>query len=221
MLLTLFRFLSFVLVVVAATSASAGPINVSGSVDYGPGSFPDGIVSLIGDRGFTFNGVVSGGVTIFGPGQCLGVPAACSPGTPISLAAAAVDTDLPGHGTLDGIFYPHVGTLDIGAHASIAFMGQVVAPDFGQSPTVIVTAPVDFSGAFNVDGVGANQLIAAARATLTLQQIDSSCCGGGPAWVNGGVHYDLEPVPEPGTLLLFGTTAAGLGLARWKRRRQH
>ena len=31
------------------------------------------------------------------------------------------------------------------------------------------------------------------------------------------------PVPEPVTFLLFGTTAAGLGLARWRqcRRKQH
>jgi hypothetical protein len=28
----------------------------------------------------------------------------------------------------------------------------------------------------------------------------------------------LAPIPEPMTLLLFGTTAAGLGLARWRRR---
>ena len=30
----------------------------------------------------------------------------------------------------------------------------------------------------------------------------------------------LNPVPEPATLLLFGTTAAGLGLARWIKRRR-
>lgn len=30
----------------------------------------------------------------------------------------------------------------------------------------------------------------------------------------------LSPTPEPATLLLFGTTAAGLGLARWRQRRR-
>jgi hypothetical protein len=30
---------------------------------------------------------------------------------------------------------------------------------------------------------------------------------------------DLAPIPEPATLLLFGTTAAGIGIARWRRRR--
>lgn len=32
---------------------------------------------------------------------------------------------------------------------------------------------------------------------------------------------DLEPTPEPTTFLLWGTSMAGLGLARWRRRRQN
>jgi hypothetical protein len=32
--------------------------------------------------------------------------------------------------------------------------------------------------------------------------------------------FALEPTPEPTTLLLFGSTAAGLGLARWRQRRR-
>jgi hypothetical protein len=35
----------------------------------------------------------------------------------------------------------------------------------------------------------------------------------------GEIRGQLEPVPEPTTLLFLGTTLTGLGLARWRRRR--
>lgn len=218
---TLAGCLIALLCLAAANSAFADTINISGdSVEYGgPGIAPTGTVSLIGDRGFTFNGFAPSQLGVLAPAtECLGVPGICSPGTTISLHALQVDNDLPGQATLDGVFYPHVGSLAGPAHASIEFTGAVVAPPFGQSPTAILTTPVAFSGLFNVDGVGGNQMVALAFATLTLQQTD--CCGG-PAWRYAGVRYDLAPVtvPEPGTLtlLLFGSAMAGLGLA-WRGR---
>jgi PEP-CTERM motif-containing protein len=222
-MLTLFRGLIALLALLclaAANSAFADTINLSGdSVAYGPGATPTGVVSLIGDRGFTFSGFAPSQAGVLAPAtECL----LCSPGTTISLHALQVDNDLPGQATLDGVFYPHVGSLVGPAHASIEFTGAVVAPPFGQSSTAILTTPVAFSGLFNVDRVGAppsgNQMVALASATLTLQQTD--CCGG-PAWRYAGVRYDLEPVPvpEPGTLtlLLVGSAMAGLGLA-WRSR---
>jgi hypothetical protein len=39
------------------------------------------------------------------------------------------------------------------------------------------------------------------------------------AWEFQSGFADIHPTPEPATLFLFGTTAAGLGLTRWSRRR--
>ena len=126
----------------AANSAFAGPITIVGnSVEYGgPGISPTGVVSLVGDRGFLFNGFAPSASGVLAPAaQCLGVPGMCSPGTTISLHALQVDNDLPGHAALDGVSYPHVGSLAGHAHASIEFTGAVVAPPFGQSSTAILT----------------------------------------------------------------------------------
>jgi hypothetical protein len=219
-MLKLSRCLIALLCFAATNSAFADTINLSGdSVQYGgPGIAPTGVVSLVGDRGFTFNGFAPSSLGVLAPTACLGVPGICSPGTTISLHALQVDNDLPGQATLDGVSYANVGSLAGPAHASIEFTGAVVAPPFGQSSTAILTSPVAFSGLFNVDGVGGNQMVALAFATLTLQQTD--CCGG-PAWQYAGVRYDLGSVsvPEPGTLtlLLFGSAMAGLGLA-WRSR---
>ena len=53
---------------------------------------------------------------------------------------------------------------------------------------------------------------------LAIELVDA----GGSFTTASGADYssDLAPVPEPATLLLFGTTTAALGLARWRQRRR-
>jgi len=225
MLITFLRVLAILLITAAAGSASAGTIDVTGSVDY---DHLEGVANFIGSRGFTYSGIAPIALSRLDPAmQCIGSPALCSPGTTISLTAAAFGVDILGQATLDGVFYPNVGVGAIVCQSfpcsvlNLEFTGQVVAPPFGPSATAVVTTPVNFSTFFFHDeGQGhglftTEQLLGLAHATLTLRQSD--CCGA-PSWLYEHVRYDLEPIPEPATLLLLSTTAAGLGLARWRRR---
>jgi PEP-CTERM motif len=65
----------------------------------------------------------------------------------------------------------------------------------------------------------AEQLVGSATATLTLDKFDFGPQFG-VAWRYDGIEYELEPIPEPTTLLLFGTTIAGLGFAARRRRQR-
>jgi len=93
---------------------------------------------------------------------------------------------------------------------SAAFRGPTSAPSnnpgdsCGTDPVPCLADPRFSHGVFGLDP-GAH--------SIDMIQILNE----GP---DGAGYFRLDPVPEPATLLLFGTTMAGLGLARWRRQRR-
>jgi hypothetical protein len=207
-----FSSIAVCLCLFAPIRAQADTINLfdGSSVVYGPPNGVVAVVHFVGDRGFRFDGAASAISGVLVPWIDCSFGGNCTPGVTLSLRAEQLDNDLPGKATLDGVFYPDVGgTSGHTAHAFYEFTGEVILPPFGQSPTAILTVPVGFSGAFDVDQGSQNQLIASASATLTLQEGTTAL--GIPTWVYQGIRYDLAPVPEPTTLALVGTALAVVG----------
>lgn len=99
----------------------------------------------------------------------------------------------------------------------IGFIGSVL--DLNVDPRAISQ---NDPGLFSI-GAGP-QTLSGRTGTLWLGINDGYGTGtsdnSGSVSIDVAVNADLAPVPEPATLLLFGTTAGGLALARWRRRRQ-
>jgi hypothetical protein len=63
--------------------------------------------------------------------------------------------------------------------------------------------------------------LSADRITFTFPgDVDNALVQAFTSDVTTDTTMGLNSVPEPTTLLLFGTTAAGLGLARWRQWRR-
>jgi hypothetical protein len=227
--LPLFGFMTFLLLTCSPTSA--GTINVLGFVDIRGGPSGDATLNLGGDHGFTLNGTAQ--FFSVGPQQCIGIfNPFCSPGATLSLGASSGGSDVSAGATFQGVSY-FVGGVGCGTSGStpcgnlrIDFVGQTVVPPFGDFTKAILKEPVLFGATFfHLEEEGpfgsSEQLVASAIATLTLDKVENSLPQfAGPAWRFESIQYELEPIPEPTTLLLFGTAMAGLGLARWRQRRQ-
>jgi hypothetical protein len=96
-------------------------------------------------------------------------------------------------------------------------------------PSTFVTPGLYFVGisGFDLDPVSSGGLI---FSSFPFDQVFGPTGPGGgtaiTAWQGFGatgtytIALDLSPVPEPATILFFGTTAAGLGLACWRQRRK-
>jgi hypothetical protein len=216
-------------VLLICSPAVAGTINIlSGEVTI-RSPFPRGGsrgVDLVGDRGFTVNATFFDPIELFSPAfaTCGFIP--CPPGTPINLNNNALVGNIYGgrSATLDGVTYSDFNGAVADSSLFMTFEGNpVIAPPSNVASVVALTNPVTFSGFFRHEGTLEN-LIASAEATVVLEKANFSllpiCPLPGDCWKSVSATYELSPVPEPGTLLLVGTTAAGLGLARWRQRRR-
>lgn len=194
--------------------AGAGTINVGGTVTF-PG-FSGGFIDLVGDRGFTAQGFADTFV------QGLEGCTPCLPGNPLNLSSRVSTEDLLIRVTLEDTTY-RVGGQLVSADQprfTLTFTAPTLfAPPLNVAPVVALTTPVSVSGSFVHLGV-VEQLGATATATIVLGRLPN-CGSVGACWDSASAIYELQATPEPATLLLFGTTMAGLGVVRWvKRRRQ-
>lgn len=173
-----------------------------------------------GETGFTFAGSgfrLNGEVSSRPASRC----APCTPGEAFDLSATMTPRLFPpGTATINGRTYDAVffsGTFNFNA-------GSVSVPDVPTGgPGVFPTAPFSFDG----------MLAGYADISLTGTPLFSTAlAGGGMASIGffnysgslsaDGFNYtfkDTAPVPEPGSLLLFGSGAAWIA-SRWRSRRR-
>lgn len=204
------------LVLMTPHIAAADPINIiGGSLVMNPFNGP---ITLVGDRGFTFESAVNVSGGFFLPWeQCdnLHSPEPCLPGSSLGLTATWLGNDVTGPATLDGAAYSAVGSLSSPSSMVVQFMGTAVLPPL--SSTATVTSPFTFEGSFfhPLDGAMVNEpLTGAGMATLLFSP---SATG---AWHLDSARYDFttpSPTPEPASLLLMGSGM--LALAAFVRMR--
>jgi hypothetical protein len=131
-------------------------------------------------------------------------------GTNIGAAIDLLRTDIIGNAIVSDRQVIDVSTDGIGALGTSVAGSLAAGIDQINCLGIGAGANCDFiagTGAFSITVAGFADLEQALRTKIVMEI--------------GGVPADLAPIPEPTTLLLFGTTMAGLGLAaRWRRRRQ-
>ena len=136
-----------------------------------------------------------------------------------------------GSATILGVTYTGSGNFSTGPNSILfsagsspmVFDATFASPSFvfTSFQTVTLSAPFRFSGELILGFAGEFpdaflDLHMSGQGQASINLFGPS--GGG--WFIGNSTFDFSPapIPEPTTLLLWGTTMAGVGLARWRRR---
>lgn len=172
-----------------------------------------------------------------GPGwgfeACAGAPGLtdCNPGARIATGGTAVGGDVFAQTTLEGVSHPaggaEAGLITDGL--ALGLFGTVLIPAFGDISSVVLKAPFTLTGTLSRnDCFPASALFCATnpfyglhgQGTLTLALDRVTIPPDIEAWRWREATFDLQPIPEPATLVLWGASAAVFWVARQIRRRQ-
>jgi PEP-CTERM motif len=210
-----------VILTASAVPLCADPINIaitSGSIFVGPPGTHDGPATIQGTRGFTFTGTAGffTGEGLFS--QCM-FPE-CPPGTRVNfnLDMSGDSGFLTGQMTIDGNSYPVTDAIDANARLFLHIDGSFIAPAMGPARTTIA-APFSLTGDAHAVGPRGETLVSATligRGIGTASLVPfNPAAGFPPSWVVDNVRFDFaQPTPEPSTLILLGTCAAGAFMRR-------
>jgi hypothetical protein len=212
-----------VIVALTPVPSLADPISIVNGLILITSGGVNGPVSLTGSKGFSLAGTVApsaGQTGLFG--QC-NVPE-CTPGSRIDfgLTLTGASGFLSGTMTIEGDRYDISESVTSIADVFLHINGSVLAPEMGPARAT-VSAPFSLTGrAFALTPFGEfahdDLLFGRGMATVTLVPYPANP-DFGPSWIVDSARFEVaQPVPEPSTLVLFGTAALLAARARRGRR---
>ena len=208
-----------VMCLTVSSEARAEPVRITGGVlDFngalGSGVAQAGLLSIVGTRGFSADGLVDSTETRIDPiGECV---FDCQPGSTISVGAN-VGSGFSGRATLDGQTYSDVG-FNSSDFLALDLSGTIGIPAWQNAP-VSISAPFDASGFFrHVDFSGTSSFEVPIRGggTATLNLLPEPA----GTWALGTFRYDFvaTATPEPTTLTMVGAPLVAALIRARKRR---
>jgi hypothetical protein len=207
-----------VLCLTLGIDARAEPIRISGGSIVFENGHSFGLLSIVGNRGFSADAFVDPSETNVGPLVDCGF--GCPPGITIPTGMQLVGSAVRGTVTLDGQTYEDVNGSVSGNFLELHLSGTIDIPPLRNTPASI-SAPFDADGFFEhvdlSDPSGTSFFIVpiqgSGRVTLNLA----------PESVNWRLNFPLRyefatPTPEPATLTMVGAPLVAALIRARKRR---